>query len=284
MTNISERALLVSVNISQWTARKLDKHESAEVSRRNSAIDGSVRANKDLLPMAHSLKQVHSVVGSIRNEFYRTTVPWMNDMGIIKAEGYMTFAPRMAERKIEFDTAVNKFLSEYEELREDAKYLLGGLYRDEDYPSPDEIATKFKMDVAFYPVPAPSEWGRLSPLADIADGMAHQLAAKYAEREREATKVVWERLHKLVSAAHNTLTSDKGRVHDTLLDNARELCSIMPSLNISDDPTLETMRQSLEGAIAGVDTEALRKDEVVRTQVSDKLADIMNKMGAMYGN
>lgn len=284
MTSISERALLVSVNISQWTARKLDKRESAEVARRNSAIDGSIRANKDLLPMAHSLKQVHSVVGSIRNEFYRTTVPWMNDMGIIKAEGYMTFAPRMAERKIEFDTAVNKFLDEYQELRIDASYLLGGLYRDEDYPSPEEIATKFKMDVAFYPVPAPSEWGRLSPLADIADGMAHDLAAKYAEREREATKVVWERLHKLVSAAHNTLTSDKGRVHDTLLDNARELCSIMPSLNISDDPTLETMRQSLEGAIAGVDTDALRKDEVVRTQVSDKLADIMNKMGAMYGN
>ena len=79
MTSISERALLVSVNISQWTARKLDKRESAEVARRNSAIDGSIRANKDLLPMAHSLKQVHSVVGSIRNEFYRTTVPWMPD-------------------------------------------------------------------------------------------------------------------------------------------------------------------------------------------------------------
>lgn len=283
MTSITERALLVSVNISQWTARKLDKRESDEVARRNRAVDGSVRANKDLLPMAHSLKQVHSVVGSIRNEFYRNTVPWMNDMGIIKAEGYIEFAQRMADRKIEFDAAVSKFIGEYADLREDAKFLLGDLYRDEDYPDTDAIASKFRMDVAFYPVPAPSEWGRLAPLADMADGMARQLAERYAEREREATKVVWQRLHKLVSAAHNTLTSDKGRVHDTLLENARELCSIMPSLNIADDPHLETMRQSLEGAIAGVQTEDLRKSDAVRADVADKLSDIMNKMGALYG-
>jgi hypothetical protein len=113
--------------------------------------------------------------------------------------------------------------------------------------------------------------------------MARDLAAKYAEREREATKVVWERLHKLVSAAHNTLSSDKGRVHDTLLENARELCSIMPVLNIADDPALETIRNELEGAIAGVQTEDLRKDEGIRADVADKLNDIMAKMGAMYG-
>lgn len=283
MTDISNRALLVSLNISQWTARKLDKSESANVVNRNNAAAGVARVNKDLLPMAHSLKQIQTIAGAIRNEFYRRSVPWMNDMGIIKAEGYMEFAQHMADRKLEFDAAVKKFQSEYEGLREDAPFLLGDLYDEADYPPADQIAAKFRMDVSFYPVPSPSDCSKLSVLADVADGMARDIAAKYAAREMEAMKDVWQRLYKLVNNAHNTLTSDKGRVHDALLDNARDLCSLLPTLNISNDPQLEAMRYELEGAIAGVDTHDLRKDEAVRSEVSAKLADIMNKMGGMYG-
>lgn len=281
MTDLANRALLVGLNISQWAARKLDKRESAEVTSRNGATEGSARVNKALLPMAHSLDCIHKLTGSIRTDYYKNTLPWIDGMGIIKAEGYIAFTRLMGEHKTKWDEAVTKFVAEYPELRAEAKFLLGSLYRDDDYPDPSTIADKFRIEVSFYPVPSANDWR-----VDVADSqmekLREQITEKVLESQGRAMKEAWQRLYDVVSKAHERLSHPDNIFRDSLIDNARELCGILPTLNIADDARLESLRRDLEGSLCQYEPRQLRDDTTARMSASDKLAEMMAKMGGMY--
>lgn len=282
MTDLSERALLVALNISQWTARKRDAKETARLERETRACAGAASVNKKLLPMSHDLDQVHKLTGFIRNEYYKLTLPWMEGMGIIKANSYMEFTQHFGELKTKWEDAVSKFLVSYEEAIDDARYLLGDLFSEDDYPHVDTVRRKFSMDISFYPVPSPKDCTRTSMLGDLAEGWAKSLAKQLSDRERESMAKAWQRVYDVVSKAHERLANPKNIFRDSLIENAQELCSILPSLNITDDPKLEQLRQDLESSLCAYDPQSLREDEVLRSEVADKMSDIMSKMGAFY--
>jgi hypothetical protein len=142
---------------------------------------------------------------------------------------------------------------------------------------------KFRVEIAFYPVPAPSDCKRTALVGELAEGWARDLAAQLAEKERDSMSAAWKRVYDVVAKAHERLSKPDNIFRDTLVENARELCALLPALNITDDPQLEAMRRQLEGSLCAHEPEALREDEGLRSQVSDKLAEIMAKMGPMYG-
>ena len=280
--SLTNKALLVTLNISQWAARKLDRQESAEIARKHGTVDGAARVNKSLLPMAQSLDAIHKLTGAIRTDYYQLTLPWTEGQGIIKADGYLGFTKIMSEHKRKWDNAVAAFIADYPKLREDAKFLLNGLYKDEDYPEPEVVAQKFKMDVAFFPVPDAGDWR-----VGLSDAEVERLKAQVTDRVMEAQgramKEAWQRVFNVVSRAHERLSNPDNIFRDSLIENARELCRILPSLNIADDPALEKARQDIEYNLCDYEPDDLRKNENLRANVSAKLAEIMAKMGPMFG-
>ena len=57
--NLSDRALLVQLSISQWTARKFDKKVTNDVANTHGVASSAGRYNKALLPMNDLLDRVH---------------------------------------------------------------------------------------------------------------------------------------------------------------------------------------------------------------------------------
>ena len=280
--SLTNKALLVSLNISVWTARKLNKAESEEVARRNGAVDMSARVNVALLPGAESLREVQLLAGTIRTDYYQMTLPWMDNMQIIKADGYMAFTQVIARRKQEWDSLVTRFLNDYPALRATASAKLNGLYNHDDYPAPHRVAEKFKMEVAFYPVPDANDW-RVELSDTETEFLKQQIEDKVMERQGVAMREAWDRIHAVVSKARERLSDPKNVFRDSLVENARELCKILPSLNIADDPRLEQMRNEVERHLCDYDPDDLRKNEGVRLAVADKMADIMARMGPFMG-
>jgi len=89
-------------------------------------------------------------------------------------------------------------------------------------------------------------------------------------------KEQWGKLHEMVSCMADRLgLEEKTRWYDTFLTNAHEMCGMLTHLNITRDPTLEDARRELERAIAGVDIEDIKGDEVTRTDMKGKLDDIL---------
>jgi len=283
MNDITSRALLVSLNISQWTARKLDKRETAEVASRHGLRGDIARVHKDLLPQSFELDKIHKMTGAIRTDYYRYSLPWGQEgVQIIKADSYLGFTQMMSTWKSKWFAAVDAFLAVYPQLQQDARWKLNSLYRDEDYPDVDKLREKFSMDIGFLPVPSAADW-RVDLSADEIDGLRRQITEQVASSQATAMKAAWQRVYEVVSKAHERLKEPDNIFRDSLVENARELCSLLPSLNIADDPELERMRQTLEGTLCKHDAQALRDDSKLRKETSDKLAEVMAKMGSLYG-
>src|SRR3981189_306238 len=75
---LSRKATLIGVDISQWTARKLDKRVTEKVNREHGASEDAGRYNK-LLIEAKRLEAINSLVGQARRLHYSMTKPWCDE-------------------------------------------------------------------------------------------------------------------------------------------------------------------------------------------------------------
>jgi hypothetical protein len=69
--------MLVELEPSQWTARKLDKSTTDEVLKGKQAGDkGAALLNKNLLAGRKELEVINQIVGEARTYVYDRTLPW----------------------------------------------------------------------------------------------------------------------------------------------------------------------------------------------------------------
>ena len=278
MTNhLSDRALLVQLNVSQWTARKLDKKATKQVADTNGATRDAGNYNKKLLPMSDSLTNIHTMTGDIRREFYANTLPWgLENTHMLPTANYLNFMTTFRKRKAEWDAVVRKFLTDYPSHRNAAQRFLGGLYDPADYPDVVDLQNKFRMDLVVMPVPTNDF--RVQLADDELAGIKADLQRRVEESSGLAMKEAWQRLYDHVKLMAERLGNMEGRLYDSLFDNAVELCRILPRLNFTDDPRLEAMRQEVEQKLAMQSKEAIKGSPVLRKQAADAAADIMARM------
>ena len=279
---LSDKALLVRLGISQWTARKFDKKATEQVASANNAAVQSGRYNKSLLPMNDFLTSVHQKSTLIRKKYYTNTLPWgIDGTQILPSANYLSFMTDFRKEKYEWQMVVNSFLSEYLRLKTHARVSLNTLYNEADYPSQDEVASKFNMDLQVMPVPD----GDFR--VDIAEEELTRITADVERRvidaSQNAMKEAWTRLHDRVKHMAEKLDDPKAVFRDTLVENTREICSVLTRLNFTDDPNLEAMRQEVEQSLTKHHPDALRNDPDLRRDKAAEAKAIMAKMGAFMG-
>ena len=76
---ISDKAMLICLHITMWTARKHDKRVSEEVAQSHEATTNAGRYNKHLLDQAEKLEELRTLAGQIRQYFYKVTLPWSDE-------------------------------------------------------------------------------------------------------------------------------------------------------------------------------------------------------------
>lgn len=280
MTTLSERALLTSLNVSMWTARKLDRDETTSLNRRHGLRVEAARVNKNLLPFGTQLQQLQQVTGAIRKDFDRHTLPWgVDGMRILKADAYMDFATLARTWQDDWEAARNDFYTAYPTMMAEAEKLLGPLYDVNDYPSVGELARRFRFELRFMPIADERDWR-----IDVGDEHRARLEADIRSRlqEVEATAMgdAWQRVHDVVSKTVERLSDPDAIFRDSLVTNAVELCGMLPSLNLTNDPAMEGVRQTIERTLAKYsgNVDALRHDPIAREDAAGKMAEIMRKM------
>ena len=279
---LSDRAILVQLSISTWSANKLDKEISAETTAMKGAISNSVRTHKSLLPMCDLLDDIKKKAGLIRQQFYENTLPWsVKGVQILPTANYLTFMTDFRKERSEYETLVNRFVPEYPQLVQDAQRFLGSAYKASDYPEAHEIADKFKMDMQVMPVPTNDF------RVDIADEelarIHDEVEARVKQAAQGAMMDVWQRLYDKVKHLAEKLNDPKAIFRDSTVNHLVELCELLPRLNVMDDPNLEAMRQEVEAKLAGYNPDTLRADVKVRQTVATEANDIAAKMAAFMG-
>jgi len=78
--SLSSRAMLCTLSISTWSARKHDREASEEIATRHGAQADAGRYHKVLLPK-EAFAEINKIVGDARREHYFMTLPW-DDNGV----------------------------------------------------------------------------------------------------------------------------------------------------------------------------------------------------------
>lgn len=102
------------------------------------------------------------------------------------------------------------------------------------------------------------------------------------EAEQAALKDVWNRLYERVKHIAEKLADPKAIFRDSMVENAKEICALLPRLNFADDPNLEAMRQQVEASLLK-HPDALRNDPDLRRDTAAEAKKIMDAMGAFMG-
>jgi hypothetical protein len=178
---------------------------------------------------------------------------------------------------------VDNFIVQYPALVQTAQNYLGGLFDPEDYPSAEEVRSKFGFRLVFSPVPEAGDF-RLDVAAQDMQDLREQYEENFKGRLADAMREPWDRLHKLLAGMSEKLTDAKDeddqakkRYHDTLITNATSLCGLLTHLNVTKDPRLEEARRALEQTMLGADIDSIKESAEVRASMKSKVDAILKQ-------
>ena len=174
------------------------------------------------------------------------------------------------------------FYSNYNDLIDLAKHHMGALFNPSDYPSLEELKSKFGFRLVFSPLPESGDFRLDIPNADMQE-LASNYEASFKDRLQDAMREPWDKLHKALTHLSEKLTDSEvydgnhKRYHDTLITSNQELCQLLTHLNVTKDPKLEDARRELEVTMLGLDIEDIKEHAEVRSSVKNKVDAILQK-------
>ena len=311
------RAMLVKLTITAWSAKKYDKKVTRETNETHGATQDAGRYNKNLMPSdAESYKALNSHISAMRMIQYGNTLPWSDDgWRLLPVKNYQTHTDLVNQGQHTFNRLLSEFLADYPNLKQTARERLNGMFREDDYPS--DLQGLYSIKVEYAPVPRTEDFRVTLPSEEIA-----LIASRTEERVQAAFKAAQadavNRLFDVLSKIRERLTSsdvcsncdgtgatvetrnrvNKGqnvtcwqcdgcgrtdaKFHDTLIENAREVCDALTRLNVADDPRLEEFRAQAE-QLAKTSPQTLRELPHVRQATAQGAQSILDAMQATFG-
>jgi len=283
MKNISSSAMLVELNISIWTARKLDKKVSNDVDISNSTMTKAGNYHKNLLAGDTSLAEIGKLASLIRNYHMSITSPW-SDSGqrLLTTAYFMDYKRVMARYERQYWDAVHDFLPAYNTKISAAAFQLGNLFNREEYPDVDKVRDKFGLSIRYTPVPESGDF-RVDIGNEGIEELKTQYEEMYASNVAKVTQDAWDRLYKVLTQLSFGLRTNedgtKGKVYESVLDNASDLCELLQHLNVSGDTQLEAMRIKLKDTLHGKEVEDIKKSDYTRGIMKQEVDALLDKFG-----
>jgi hypothetical protein len=276
---LTERALLVSLNISAWGARRRDREVTDRVAREHGADRDAGRYTKRLVPKSY-LAPIDRVRGEARALHYKLTLPWCDDgFRILPVALHLDYMERCRDLRARFHDSVTAFLAAYADAKAAARATLGSLYREADYPSPADLRDAFAFDVNPQPLPGGDDWRIDLPEATIAT-IRRDLQARLDDARRLALADLYRRLAAAVSRIATTLAEPGQVFRNSLVGNLRDLCRLLPSLNVAADRDLAALGDDVERRLATLDPALLRQDPATRQAAAVDAAAMLETISA----
>jgi len=301
---LSENATLVRLTTKHPSGIKSDKDLKEGL-----AIDQ--KANNDSLHVAKYIfgketnRYFRRIINQFRNNyFYPLTVPW--DDNTSDFEGKVLSGWRLCpnqeldrlmdkvnDAKVDFDKEVKAFLDNYDNLIEASKYKLGDAFKLSDYPTKDEIATKFRFDFELGTVP---QFNSKDIRLNVSEKLRKKIesdALKRATKNVEAiTRTTVETLLESVEhladklKSYDPKTKGGGFFKNSTFDKLRQFLDTLPSINadiLGNDKTIAEAHQNLVSVFAKInDVDSLRDDDDYtdkkRKQLADDLKDSVDEL------
>ncbi len=136
------------------------------------------------------------------------------------------------------------------------------------------------MDIAVFPVPRGDF--RVNIGSEELTRIQQDVERRVKKAEQIALQDIWTRLYDRVKHIAEKLADPKAVFRDSMVENAQEICALLPRLNFADDPNLEAMRQQVEASLLR-HPDALRNNPDLRNNTAVEAKRIMDSMAVFMG-
>lgn len=276
--NIRKKAVLTTLNVSAWTARKYDRKVSENIEEQYRATEAG-RYNK-LLISKDFLKNIEKITSSARSYQYKVTLPW-TDGGyrLLHKRVYFDYMAEMAKYQDQFNSEVRIFLDNYSANIDEARERLADMFNFDDYPTIDNLKTRFNFTVTITPIPSQFDTDlRVGFSDETMEEIEENIKDRLEESTRHAVRNLGERLYKVVEAIVKRLSNVDAVFRNSLVENVRELCDLFPILNITEDPEMDELFREVKDKLTVFEPEELRANANTRYKVASEAQSILDKM------
>lgn len=281
MNNLTDRAMLINLTITTWNAHRYDRQVSSDVATAHGSTLAMGRYNKKLVGENEASLTLKVLMGDARQFHYTYTLPWATEgPRILPSAAFVTYADQMRTYKQEFDQVAEQFVKGYPAMKVQAQTLLGKLYNEADYPV--DVADKFLFRWTVLPLPDAGDFRVHLATAEI-DMIKQQITEDVQAATGGAMREVWQRLYEGVSKMAERLAIPDAVFRNSLVENLRDLCKLLPLLNLTDDKQLDTLRQEIVLRLNAHDADDLRDNKVQRARIAQAASDIQRRMAGIMG-
>ena len=307
MISISSAAMLGSINISVWEARKQDRKTAEEVTQSKGARSKrAATVHKHLFSECPALEAIKSLRGEVRNWFNTQTLPWDdNGRRLITTAQYLNVMGQAARYQQRFEDLTRVFVNTYATEISKQAFEMGALFDRAEYPPESEVAAKFRFSFTVEPVPESGDFRvdvGIAAAADLKDQYekAVQLRIAFAvddawRRVKDQVEWIKERMEAVLShdpdAVEQVPTTDdtgavvsveikkkrRPKLYDSMLEQGLELTALLRDLNVTNDPRLEAARVALETALSRVDIDSLKESPELQQATRTAMENILSE-------
>ena len=279
---LSEKAMLVALEVHTWSARCQDKEVNKETAERYGAAPEVLSTTKKLAPK-EALAAIRELRGEIKRFHEMNTLPWDDRFHrILLSKNFDVYSAKMRELRSQWDPLVREFVSGYPSVIEDARTRLNGLFKEEDYPEPEKIAGWFDIRMQVSPLPESTDF-RVQLQSEEVARIRSEIQARQNDRVKDAMADVWNRLYSHVQRMAERFKNPDEPIRWDYVTDLKALLDLLPRLNLTEDPALEKMRIDAELNLCGRPTEDLRKDKDARAETAAAAEKMMEMMAGYMG-
>jgi hypothetical protein len=257
------------------------KKVASDVDQANGTQTKVISAYKGLLAGDDELTAINKYAGMVRSYHMNMTSPW-SDSGqrLLTTSQFFDYKAEMARMELEFTKLVDAFIPQYGVKISAAAFQLGALFDRSEYPEPEDVARKFGFTVRYEPLPESGDF-RIDIGNEGINDLKDQYDSMYQLNIEKVNADSWDRLYKILTQLSFGLRTDEsgkqGKVYASVLDNAKELCTLLTHFNISGDTQLEAMRIKLEDNISGLDSKDIKDSDYVRGTLKKEVDSMLDK-------
>jgi hypothetical protein len=283
---LASNYLLVSFALRSYSGKVTDKTASNEVIANKGATRDSGKFVKNLLAGADGeLKAVNQLGTALRGFVYSRTVPWSNSTDgakrgdrLIAATESIEFLRELNLIKKDYDSAVLRLQTVWDQRIKEALGNLGGLGNSTEYLDAADVPSKFSVSVDLLPVPQLSDFSRINVPVELASAMGQrhmQLEEiKVQNAKDDLRQRMLEEIQRMATQLKKCAAGEKTRLYDSLVTNLQDLVRLARSMNMTGNSKFTELADRIESELLKYPVDVYRNHHEKAGVVADAAASL----------
>lgn len=256
--SVAERMKVAILNQGFFNVKRKHKGETREENNRHGLSDDAEVYIK-LIKDHESLLKAQSIKGQIYIEHRHLTLPSPVDgMRVMPAGREFEHSDKISKMRNDFNSHIKDFLDDYDNVVENARRRLNGLFDQSMFPPSHVMQSKFYNNVKYMDCPTSGNWG------------------EWINETLELGKI--ELQDRLVTAARKLIDvcSGDGKLYSSVLENLEDVCSLAGDFNLGEDPIIARAAKELLPVATDFSAEVLRDNRSLKRDTALRAKQILS--------